>query len=215
MEYNNLAEYNLSKISDIDKRLMENNKQKNKFMKYHSKRYKIYKFLTKLTGRLFQTILILASTIIVYLLFNNPFYSVIISLNFISFVNLLINMFITIFETKDDFLLELCKYRKEYNELIDKRKCYINLYNYSLYGDVTILNNIKLRINNGSYCDYNNSLCLGFDSNSYEVNTLNIMKKKEDKLRNSIKNKVYWELNSPLKSENLSMEELRTISLAL
>ena len=206
-----LLEYNLSKISEIDKELLDNNEKKNKFLSYHSKRYNIYSFLEKLTDRIFQTILIVLTTIIVYLVFKDPFYSILISLNIIIFVNLII----TLFETKEDFLTDLCVYRKKHNELMKKRSCYINLYNYTLNGDQTILNNIKLRINQGSYCDYDKVDLSDISNNSYEYKTLKIMSKKEKIMKNSIKNKVYWELNSPIKTEKLSTEELNTINEAL
>lgn len=211
----NLIQYNLSKISEIDKQLLKNNEEKDKFLNYHTKRHKIYNFLEKLTDRTFQTMMIILSTVISYVIFKDPINSAIISINFIVFVNLILMIFITMYETKEDFLTELCTYRKKHNDLMKKRGYYINLYNYALKGDQTILNNIKLRINNGSYCEYDNLKDFDIKNNSYEYKTLKIMSKKEKMMKESIKNKVYFELNSPVRSENLSTEELNTIQNAL
>ena len=85
-----------------------------------------------------------------------------------------------------------------------------------MYGENALYNNIKLRINNEKFYEYDKYIpSLNLDKDSYEINTLNQMSYKEELLRKSIKNKVYWELNSSVKTEKLTNEQLKRIDLAL
>lgn len=216
MNNDDLIKYNLSHISDIDRDIKKNIKEKNDFIKHHAKRFKIYKFFTKLTNRMFQTLLILLTSLIVTLIFIDPVYSILISLNIIVFVNLIINIFINIYETKENFIEEVCKYRREYNELIIKRNSYVNMYNYLKYGDESLLNNIKLKINKEDFYQYELGISK-FDNekDSYEYKTLSLMKEKEENIKKNLIDRVNYEMKTNNKTENLTDDELRLIALSL
>lgn len=216
MDNKESLEYNLSKISDIDKEIEDNNKKKNKFIEHNEKKYEKCLFFESLLTRRFQAIFILIVTITVYISVINPLYSILISLNVVSFVNLLINMFISIYEIDESYSEKLEEYNKKNEELLVKRNSYINLYNYCMYGEDALYNNLRLRINNENFFEYDKCISnLDMDKDSYEICTLTKMQHEEEILRRSIKNKVYWELNSPVKTESLTTEQLKSIDLAL
>lgn len=216
MGNNELIEYNLSKISTIDKEIEENNKEKNKLIDYYDKRYNKYLFFNKLLSKNFQAIFISILTIVVFILVMDSFYTILITLNILSFVNIIINMLVNVYEIEESYVERLESYNKKNDKLLLKRNSYINLYNYSVYGESALYNNIRLRINNEKFYEYEKYIPnLDLDKDSYEINTLNYMKHQEELLKNSIKNKVYWELNSLVKTEKLTNEQLKLIDLAL
>ena len=216
MSNSELIDYNLSKISELDEIIEENNREKNKYIEYNNKKYNKFIFFDKLLSKRFQTLLVSIITITIFILVIDPFYSILISLNIISLINLIINIFVNIFEVDEDFSEKLEKYKNKNDELLLKRNSYVNLYNYCMYGENALYNNIRMMINKEKYYEYEKIIpSLDFDKESYEISTLNKMNKEEKVLKESIKNKVYWELNSPVKSEKLTNEQLKMIDVAL
>lgn len=213
MKKEELLEYNLIKISDIDSKIKDNNYKKNHMYEKNIRKLNIYNKLSKLMNKYVQLILVLILSIIIYINVHNGIITTLVSIVITILLNSLLLLLLNILKPKDNYKSKIDKLTYENNELYTKRNTYINLYNYTLNSDKTIMNNIKLRINRKKYYEYDKYI--GQYSNnkdSYEFITLNKMKKEENILIESIKNKIFWELNPNFKTEQLSKEQLKLIA---
>lgn len=216
MKNADLIQYNLSNISLIDKDIKSINEDKNKYLDKINTKFKINKNIEKLRAKVFQSILIIAISLTTYLNMRNIITSILISLAVIFIINMIIKVLLSIFKIDNNYLDRVNEYTDKVNSLLSKRNTYINLYKYSKYGEKAIYDNIRLKVNNKKFYEYDKYMdSLFLEKDSYEYKTLNEMRNKEHLLVNNIKNKVYMELNSPVKTEKLSNEQLKLIDSML
>ena len=111
---------------------------------------------------------------------------------------------------------------KEMTTNNENRKMYLkkNHKKITLYkllnGDQAIMRNIKLKIHKQQFYEYDKYLDkVWLHQDEYALKTLKEMQNKEYIFTQSIKNKVYFELNYQPGTEKLSVTELKTIINAL
>lgn len=211
-----LLAYNLSKISDIDKEMITNNESRKMYIKKNNKKITIYKLLNKLINSKFLALLIVVLALFIFISSKKVFFSIIITLVIIALYNGILLLLINKLKPTDEFFSKLEEYKTANNFLLTKRNTYITLYNYTLNGDQAIMRNIKLKIHKQQFYEYDKYLDkVWLHQDEYALNTLKEMQNKEHIFTQSIKNKVYFELNYQLGTEKLSVTELKTIINAL
>lgn len=216
MNKEEILKYNLTKISAIDKEIKENNNNKNSMYEHNMKRLNIYNILLKFTNKYIQILMILLTSIIVYIILQNGIYTSLLSMIIVIIYNSILLISLNTLKPKDSYNKKIDEYNKQNTELYIKRNTYINLYNYTLNKDKAIIDNIKLRINKKKYYEYDKYIDkYSNQKDSYEFITLNQMKNDEDSLIECIKNKIYWELNPSFKTEELTNEQLKLIADAI
>ena len=211
-----VSEYNLKKIEYIDKDIIKNREEYNKYVESFEGKFATNKFLKKISNRTVTMISIIILALIIFLITFNPFITVGLTIVLIVIVNIIASIIIDKTEPTEEYLDKLDEFEHNYKELIHQRNAYVNLYYYSINGDDAIINNIKLRINNKEYFEYDayfDKVWLNQDVYAYK--TLQEMNRKEKIFTTSIKNKVDWELNYPEKSTELSTDKLYFIHNAL
>lgn len=215
MHKNDLLNYNLSQISNLDKKISDLRKEKKKYVEKNEKKDDMYDLFSKLQERIFLTILIIAISLIVYNEAGNALVTVLITGAIMIVFNIVVIVILKVVEPDCDYSKKVTDYNEELSRLLQKRNTYINLYNYAMYGDKALYNNIKAKIYNGKSYEYDAISNLNYSEDSYEYITLNEMKIKETNLIKIIKNKVSLSLKLPTNDENLSKEQLNLIQRAL
>lgn len=215
MHKNDLLNYNLSQISNLDKKISDLRKEKEKYIEKNEKKYNIYDLFSKMQERIFLTILIIAISLIIYNEVGNSIITILITIGIIVAFNMLIIGILKIFEPDYNFSQKLLEYNENVNELLQKRNSYINLYKYAMYGDKALYDNIKSKIYKGKSYEYDVINNLNYKEDSYEFVTLNEMMNKEKNLVKLIREKVSLSLKLQINDENLSKEQLNMIQNAL
>lgn len=215
MHKKDLLNYNLSQISDLDKKISNLRKEKEKYVKKNEKKDNMYDLFSKLQERLFLTIIIVALSLFVYNEVENPIITILVTALIIIVFNIIIIFILKRVEPDYNYSKVLMEYDININEFIQKRNTYISLYNYAMYGDKALYNNIKSKICSGKSYEYDIINNLNYSKDSYEYTTIIEMKTKEKTLINVIKNKVSFLLKFSHNYENLSKEQLNTIQRAL
>lgn len=211
-----LLSYNLSKISDIDKEMTTNNENRNMYIKKNHTKITLYKVLNELINSKLFALLIIVLSLFIFLLTKKAIFSIIITLLIIALYNGSLLLIINKLKPTDEYFSKLEEYKKANDFLLTKRNTYIALYNYALNGDQAIMNNIKLKIHKQQFYEYDKYLDkVWLHQDAYALNTLKEMQNKEHIFTQSIKNKVYFELNYQVGTEKLSVTELKTIINAL
>ncbi len=211
-----LLAYNLSQIAAIDQEMINNNEQRKKYLKKNQPKITLYKLLTKIQDSKLLALLIIIVALGIYLLSKKVFFSIITTLGIIALYNGLLLLALKVFKPSETYFSKLEEYKNANNFLLMKRNTYISLYNYTLNGDQAIMHNIKLRIHKQQFYEYDKYLDkIWLHQDIYALNTLKEMKNKEYILTQSIKNKVYFELNYPTGNEQLSKTDLKMIINAL
>ena len=211
-----LLAYNLSKISDIDKEMTTNNENRKMYLKKNHKKITLYKLFNKLLNSKFLALLIMALALFIFISSKKVFFSIVISLAIIAFYNAILLLLINRLKPSDEYFSKLEEYKTANNFLLTKRNTYITLYNYTLNGDQAIMRNIKLKIHKQQFYEYDKYLDkVWLHQDEYALKTLKEMQNKEYIFTQSIKNKVYFELNYQPGTEKLSVTELKTIINAL
>lgn len=211
-----LLSYNLSKISDIDKEMTANNENRNMYIKKNHTKITLYKVLNKLINSKLLACLIIVLSLFIFLLTKKAIFSIIITLLIIALYNGSLLLIINKLKPTDEYFSKLEEYKTANNFLLTKRNTYIALYKYALNGDQAIMHNIKLKIHKQQFYEYDKYLDkVWLHQDAYALNTLKEMQNKEHIFTQSIKNKVYFELNYQVGTEKLSVTELKTIINAL
>ncbi len=149
----------LSKISHIDENIDTNRDIASQYSNNCKKQSHWYKILQCLHSFKFITLNLIISSLSIYFLLNKIVLTIIITLLFCLMVNIIVILLLQKSEDAyEENFVNLTYYNEEYLDLINIRNTYSNLYNYSLYGDEVILQNIRLKIQKGAFYDYN--LCL-------------------------------------------------------
>lgn len=208
--YMNRINYNLKKISEIDKLLILNQEEKEAYINKHNYLFLMEKILKVLSNeKMIFILLIIISTI---LFKHNKIKTIIYSSIFILLYNSILIIIGYIFKIPKDYYDKLEEYASNRKLLLIKRNLYINLYNYSINKENSILNNIRFRINNKYFLDYDkykNQKWLKDDLYAYA--TLKEMEYKEIVYTNIIRNRIELELISPYYNEDISKEKLKSI----
>ncbi len=213
MKKEEMLKYNLSIISNIDKEISNNSKEKNNLIKKYKTRIMIHNIISKLDSNLFKSLLTLIVTILCIYNYGNTLVAVLLSLGIILLVDIIINVILKLLSPKKDYYDKLSNYSKERKSLLQRRNTYINLYRYTLDEEKAILNNVKSRINHINYYEYDKYINSEWINNDkYALNKLLEMKDKEYDLVRNIKNKLYYEINAEEKTEGLSQEQLKYIA---
>lgn len=211
-----LLAYNLSKISDIDKEMIANNENRKMYIKKNNKKITLYNLLNKLINSKLLALLIIVLALFIFISSKKVFFSIIITLVIIALYNGILLLLINKLKPTDEYFSKLEEYKTANNFLLTKRNTYIALYKYTLNGDQEIMHNIKLKINKQQFYEYDKYLDkVWLHQDEYALNTLKEMQNKENIFTQSIKNKVYFELNYQPGTEKLSVTELKTIINAL
>ena len=215
MQRKDIINYNLTQISEVDKKINKLKTEKKIYMDMNEKKYNIYDLFSKMQGKLFLTIIIVSISFIAYNELEDVLQSVLLTLGIVLGFNILINILLKIFKPDENYNMMIEEFEHNINELLQKRNTYINLYNYALFGEKALYNNIKSKIYYGKSYEYDSINNLNYSKDSYEYLTINEMKYKENKLIKSIKNKVSVSLRLPNNDEKISREQLLTIQSAL
>lgn len=213
MQNNDLVNYNLTKISLIDEELKSINEEKDNYIKKLDSKLKINKIIEKCRVTKIEVIMLIIISLICYIFVKKFLYSCLLSIVIIVFINLIFEILLDIYKIDKDSINKLTDYAEKISNLLFKRNTYINLYNYSKYGKQALYDNIRKKIKEEKYCDYDK--CLDdslFDMDSYEYLTLVEMNNKEKTLIKNIKEEVILEISSPNNRFNLSKEELNLIA---
>lgn len=213
MQNNDLISYNLTKISLIDEELKSINEEKDNYIKKLDSKLKINKMIEKCRVTKIEVIMLVLISLICYIFVKKFVYSCLLSIVIIVFINLIFEILLDIYKIDKDSINKLTDYAEKISNLLFKRNTYINLYNYSKYGKQALYDNIRKKIKEEKYCDYDK--CLDdslFDMDSYEYLTLVEMNNKEKTLIKNIKEEVILEISSPNNRFNLSKEELNLIA---
>lgn len=213
MQNNDLISYNLTKISLIDEELKSINEEKDNYIKKLDSKLKINKMIEKCRVTKIEVIMLVLISLICYIFVKKFVYSCLLSIVIIVFINLIFEILLDIYKIDKDSINKLTDYAEKISNLLCKRNTYINLYNYSKYGKQALYDNIRKKIKEEKYCDYDK--CLDdslFDMDSYEYLTLVEMNNKEKTLIKNIKEEVILEISSPNNRFNLSKEELNLIA---
>lgn len=207
--------YNLTQISEVDKKINKLKSEKKTYMDINEKKYNMYDLFSKMQGKVFLTIIIIAISFITYNELEVIHESVLLTLGIILAFNLIVNIFLKIYKPDENYNLIIEDFENNINELLQKRNTYISLYNYALYGEKALYKNIKSRIYDGKSYEYDSIDKLDYSTDSYEYKTINEMKDKENKLIKGIKNKISIALRVPDNDEKISKEQLLIIKNAL
>ena len=211
-----VSEYNLKKIEKIDKEITQNREEYNKYVDSYRGVFATNRVLRKISNKVVPLLGGVLTAIIIFLITFNPFITAGLTLVIWVFINIVIHLMIKMTDPKEEYINKLEEYDNTYKELINQRNAYVNLYYYSINGDDAIINNIRLRINNKEYFEYDayfDKIWLNQDVYAYK--TLQEMKQKEKIFTTSIKNQVDWELRYPEKNTELSVDKLYFIHNAL
>lgn len=216
MNKQHLLAYNLSKISAIDKELTNNNEQRKLYLKKNQPKITLYKWLMNVQHSKFLALLIIVVAWCSYFSSKKILFSIIITLGIVALYNGILVLLINKLKPSEEYFSILEEYKNFNNFLLTQRNTYINLYNYTLNGENAILRNIKLKIHKQQFYEYDKYLDkIWLRQDMYALNTLKEMQNKEHILTQSIKNKIYFELNYATGNEQLSKTELKTIMNAL
>ena len=215
MQRKDIINYNLTQISEVDKKINKLKSEKKVHTELNEKKYNMYDLFSKMQGKLFLTIIIVSLAFITYNELEDALQSVLLTLGIVLGFNILISILLKIFKPDENYNLMIEKFENNINELLQKRNTYISLYNYAVFGEKALYNNIKSKIYYGKSYEYDSIDNLNYSKDSYEYITINEMKSKENKLIKSIKNKVSVSLRLPSNDEKISREQLLTIQSAL
>ena len=207
--------YNLMQISEVDKKINKLKKEKKVYMDINEKKYNMYDLFSKMQGKLFLTIIIVALAFITYSELEDVLQSILLTGGIVLVFNIIITILTKIYKPDENYNLIIEEFENNINELLIKRNTYINLYNYALFGEKALYDNIKSKIYNGKSYEYKSIDKLNYSTDSYEYITINEMRYKENNLIESIKNKVSIALKLPNNDEKLSKEQLLEIQNAL
>jgi hypothetical protein len=211
-----ISEYNLKKIEYIDKDIIKNREEYNKYIESFEGQFRTNRILKKISNKVIPLVGMLLTAIVVFLISFNPFITAGLTLIIWVIINIIVSIIIKKTEPTEEYLDKLEEFEKAHKDLINQRNAYVNLYYYSINGDEAIINNIRLRINNKEYFEYGayfDKIWLNQDVYAYK--TLQEMNRKEKIFTTSIKNQVDWELKYPEKSTELSTDKLYFIHNAL
>jgi len=214
MQRKDIINYNLTQISEVDKKINKLKSEKKVYTELNEKKYNMYDLFSKMQGKLFLTIIV-SLAFITYNELEDALQSVLLTLGIVLGFNILISILLKIFKPDENYNLMIEKFEHNINELLQKRNTYISLYNYAVFGEKALYNNIKSKIYYGKSYEYDSIDNLNYSKDSYEYITINEMKSKENKLIKSIKNKVSVSLRLPSNDEKISREQLLTIQSAL
>lgn len=212
MKNSDSVNYNLTKISLIDEEIKDINEGKNNYIKKLDNKLRINKMIEKCRVTKVEVIMVILVSLICYIFIKKFLYSCLLSVIILVFINLIFEILLEIFKIDTNDIKKITDYADKMNNLLYKRNLYISLHNYAKYGKQALYDNIRKKIKDEKYCDYDK--CLDdslFDSDSYEYLTLLEMKNKENILIKNIKEEVILEINSPNSRFNLSIEELNLI----
>lgn len=213
MQNSDLVNYNLTKISLIDEELKSINEEKNDYIKKLDKKLFINKLIERFRSTKVEAIMIILISLICYIFIKKIIYSCLLSITIIVFINIIYEILLDIFKIDNNSINKITDYAERISNLLYKRNTYISLYKYTIYGKQELYDNIRKKIKDEKYCDYDRCIDdLLFESDSYEYLTLNEMKNMEKLLIKNIKEEVILEINSPNSRFNLSIEELNLIA---
>lgn len=216
MKKDELVKYSLSKISQLDKMLNDNSKNKKLFINKYSLNFKICDFINKIyTSKLF-VIMVMFIAFLSYFLIQIAWISILISLGLIALINMIMLMTVKLLLPNKKYYNVISNYNLESKELLLKRNTYINIYNYLEKGDSAIIDNIKLKINNKvayNYEDILNTTWLNEDE--YASYFVKSMHNKENIMIKDIKQQIELEISNPSDNLNISLEQLQKIQSAL
>lgn len=211
---NEVIKYNLEMISDIDKDIENNRKSRNDYINSYKTIFRLNKFFTMLSSSKVLTFMIVKIALVMFLLLHNPVIVTLVTTVAVLLYNIIIRLFIEAFTPSEEYYNTLDEYDKLKNELVVRRNLYISMYDYSVKGESSLLNNIKLKINNKEFVDYELYKNAEWLSNK-SATILEEMSLKEKMLVNSIKNRIDWELNSNMKYDDISNDKLKEIYTVL
>mgnify|MGYP003295741022 CR=1 FL=1 len=139
--------------------------------------------------RLFIIMIIFSITLIAYKKISNVIIVGLVSAIILSLFNLVVCRLISIFKLDESYIEKSEEYKDRLEKLYIKRNTYVNLYNYTMYGEKSLFNNIKSKISNEKYYDYSLNVNL-FSNNkrSYEYVMLNEIALREDRLLSKVNN---------------------------
>ena len=213
MKNSDLINYNLTKISLIDEELKGINEEKNDYIKKIDNKLKINKLIERMRTTKKQVFMIVLISIFCYIFIKKIIYSCLLSMVITLFINIIFEILLEIFKIDKSDIKKITEYADNINYLLLKRNTYINLYKYAIYGKKALYDNIRMKIKDEKYYDYDKFLDnFSFDLDSYEYVTLNEMKNKENILTKNIKEEIILEINSPNNRFNLSIDELNLIA---
>lgn len=208
--------YYKDKLDELDKKINNRIKYKKNLNKKLSNSVKLYNFIYKLSNKFFQTMLVFSVCTITYISYEDITTSALYSILVLLITNILRAILLIIFKPDGLKYNELQECIDSIKDLVLKRTIIMSIYDYTINGEDCIINNIKRKINNKNYLEFDKYLdeeWIKQDSKIY--NKLIEMKVKEDELTNTIKNRIYMELNYPEYSEELPIEQLKLIQSML
>ena len=208
--------YYKDKLDEVEKKLKKQLRYKKSLNKRLYNNVKHYNFIYKLSNRFFQSMLVFSVCTITYLSYKNILTSALFSILVLLITNIIRVIFLYIYKPDGLKLHELQELVDSINDLARKREVLFSIYDYSINGKLSIMNNIKRKINDKKYLNYDSYLDEEWIKNdSVLYHKLIEMKVCEDELTETIKNKIYLELNYPEYSEELTLEQLNLIQNAL
>ena len=211
-----MTNYFKDKVDELDREIKDRIKYKKSLNKKLYNNVKIYNFVYKLCNRFFQTMLVFSVCTITYISYEDVATSALYSILVLLITNMLRAILLVIYKPDGLKYNELQECIDSLKDLSLKRTIVMSIYDYSINGEESIMNNIRRKINNKNYLEFDKYLdeeWIREDKQLY--NKLIEMKVKEDELTNTIKNRIYWELNYPEYSEELSVEQIKLIQAAL
>lgn len=203
----------LINISNIDKEIEEVKKEKRKYISSKQHRIDVASFLSYFVKSKFHILLIILLSITMNSLTNSFIRTFTITSIIVLIFNLIIIILINLNKMDDRYYNKLELYNESINKLLKERYKEVIFYKYSQDKGKFLLNNIKLRINNSYYLDYDNYLENNILS-SKEINIVKKMKEEEDILINNIKNEINYQINYEVNNKEL-YNKLKNIQLSL
>ena len=208
--------YFKDKVDEIDTIIKDRIKYKKSLNKKLCNNVKIYNFVYKLCNRFFQTMLVFSVCTITYISYEDIATSALYSILVLLITNAIRAILLIVYKPDGLKYNELQECIDSIKDLSLKRTIYMSIYDYSINGEESIMNNIRRKINNKNYLEFDKYLDEEWiREDSIVYNKLIEMKVKEDELTDTIKNRIHLELNYPEYSEELSVEQLKFIQAAL
>ena len=208
--------YFKDKVDELDREINKKIKYKKYLNKKLYKNLMLYNFVYKLSNRFFQSMLVFSVCTITYISYRDIPTSALYSILVLLITNILRAILLIIYKPNGLKYNELQECIDSIKDLLIKRKIIMSIYDYTINGEESIINNIKRKINNKEYLEFDSYLDEEWIKNDNLVYSKLIeMRVKEDELTDTIKNKIYLELKYPEYSEELTVEQLKLIQNAL
>lgn len=203
----------LINISRIDKEIEDTKNDKNKYIYSKQHRIEIVDFLSYFVKSKFHILLIILLSIAMQNITSSFIKTFIFTSIIVLIFNLIIVLLIKFNKMDERYYNKIELYNESINKSLNERYKEVILYKYSIDKNKFLLNNIKLRINNNYYLDFDNYLENNMLS-SKEIILFKKMKEEEEILINNIKNEINYQINYEVKNEEL-YNKLKNIQLSL